>query len=162
MSTILRHATAADIPALMALEQQSPAAGHWSPQQYEKLFEPSHLSPSPKRFALLAENPEPPAITAFLISQQVDEEWELENIVVAEIARRHGLATLLLNELIAHARALNGSAIFLEVRESNLAARALYKKLGFEQQCVRKNYYAHPSEHALTYRFPLQITRISS
>jgi [ribosomal protein S18]-alanine N-acetyltransferase len=140
---------------MMALERQSPAAGHWSRQQYEKLFEPAHLPHAPKHFALVAEAGEPPAAAAFLVSHHIDAEWELENIVVAETARRRGVATLLLSELISYARTHGGSAIFLEVRESNHNARALYKKLGFQEQGLRKNYYALPPEHALIYRFPL-------
>ena len=139
----------------MALEQQSPAAGHWSRQQYEKLFEPENLSQASKHFALIAEDGEPPAVAAFLVSHNLDAEWELENIVVAENARRRGLGTLLLCQLIAHARTRGGSAIFLEVRESNQDARALYKKLGFQEQGLRKNYYSHPLEHAFIYRLLL-------
>lgn len=155
MSTLLRPATAADVPAMMALEQQSPAAGHWSRRQYQTLFDPADLSSGSTHFVLLAEAGNPPAIAAFLVSHHIDAEWELENIVVAESARRRRLATLLLRELIAHAQALGGSSLFLEVRESNLAARALYKKLGFQEQGVRQNYYSHPPEHALIYRFSL-------
>lgn len=155
MSTPLRPATAADIPAMMALEQQSPAAAHWSRRQYETSFDPADLSPAPTHFILVAEAGDPPAITAFLVSHHIDAEWELENIVVTETARRRGVATLLLNELISHARAGDGRAIFLEVRESNLSARALYKKLGFHEQGLRKNYYSQPLENALIYCFPL-------
>jgi [ribosomal protein S18]-alanine N-acetyltransferase len=151
----LRPATAADVPAMMALEQHTPSAGHWSRQQYKKLFESAVPSQTPKRFALVAEDGEPPAIVAFLVSHNIDAEWELENIVVAETARRRGLGTLLLSELIAYARTRGGIAIFLEVRESNHNARSLYKKLGFEEQALRKNYYSHPPEHAFIYRLPL-------
>ncbi len=140
---------------MMALEQQSPAAGHWSRQQYEKLFAPADPSQVPAHFVLLCEAGEPSAVTAFLVSHQVGAEWELENIVVAETARRRGLATLLLNQLISHARTQAGSAIFLEVRPSNHAAIAFYKKHGFREQGLRKNYYSHPAEHALIFRFPL-------
>jgi ribosomal-protein-alanine N-acetyltransferase len=140
---------------MMALEQHSPAAGHWTQQQYKNLFESANPSQPTSRFALVAEDGEPPAIAAFLVSHNIDAEWELENIVVAESARRCGLGTLLLIELIAHARSRAGSAIFLEVRASNQAARAFYKKLGFQEQGLRKNYYAHPPEHALIYRLPL-------
>ena len=55
----------------------------------------------------------------------------------------------LLNELIAHARAKNGSGIFLEVRESNQSARGLYRKMGFEETGRRKGYYANPAEDAI-------------
>ena len=41
---------------------------------------------------------------------------------------------------------------FLEVRESNLAARDLFRKLGFEQVGVRPGYYDHPAEAAIVMR----------
>ncbi len=95
---------------------------------------------------------EPTGVLGFLIAHKIDSEWELENIAVAEKARRHGVATRLLTELVEHARAENGRAIFLEVRESNHLARSLYRKAGFEETGVRKNYYSDPRESAILYR----------
>jgi ribosomal-protein-alanine N-acetyltransferase len=42
--------------------------------------------------------------------------------------------------------------VFLEVRESNSAARTLYEKAGFEATGLRKSYYANPVEDAVLYR----------
>jgi ribosomal-protein-alanine N-acetyltransferase len=53
---------------------------------------------------------------------------------------------------LAQARHAQGEAIFLEVRESNAAARAFYEKLGFEQMGRRKGYYADGLEDAIIYR----------
>jgi ribosomal-protein-alanine acetyltransferase len=100
-------------------------------------------------------SPEAPEIIAFLIAHRIDAEWELENIVVAETARRRGLGTLLLRELITHARTENVSGIFLEVRESNQTARALYRKLGFKEVGLRKGYYANPPNDAILCRLSL-------
>jgi len=58
----------------------------------------------------------------------------------------------LLGEFIAHARAENGSGIFLEVRESNQSAHTLYQRAGFGQTGLRKGYYANPPEDAILYR----------
>ena len=44
--------------------------------------------------------------------------------------------------------------IFLEVRESNTPAIALYESLGFEKIGVRKGYYDKPKEDAVIYRLP--------
>jgi ribosomal-protein-alanine N-acetyltransferase len=156
----LRSAKVEDIPAMMALEQQCPGAAHWSRQQYEKLF-PSENVPQPsKRFAWVAEDGEPPAIVGFLVSHNlvshnIDQEWELENIAVAEPERRRGVGTLLLSQLSAHARNAGGTEIFLEVRESNQNARALYSRLGFQEQGSRKSYYSNPTEEAVLYRVKL-------
>jgi ribosomal-protein-alanine acetyltransferase len=151
----LRSAKAEDIPAMMALEQQCPPAAHWSRQQYEKLFQSENIPQPSKRFAWVAEDGEPPAIIGFLVSHNVDQEWELENIAVAEPARRRGVGKLLLSELSANARTGGGAEIFLEVRESNQNARALYSTLGFQEQGSRKSYYSNPEEDAVLYRLKL-------
>jgi len=158
----VRRANLVDVPAMIQLERESPTAAHWPRQQYEGLFVTSGSQRRSERFAWVGEdesaaqpeNPsrEAPKILAFLIAHRVDAEWELENIVVADVARHRGVGTRLLSEFIAHARAENVSAIFLEVRESNQSARALYRKVGFKEAGLRKGYYADPAEDAMLYR----------
>jgi ribosomal-protein-alanine N-acetyltransferase len=146
------------------LERQSPAAAHWSRQQYEGLFGTTNSQQQSERIAWVVEDecgePEKasskaPEILAFLVAHRTDAEWELENIVVAEATRRRGVGTRLLAELASRARAENGSAIFLEVRKSNQNARALYRKMGFEEAGMRKGYYANPPEDAILCRLSL-------
>jgi [ribosomal protein S18]-alanine N-acetyltransferase len=140
---------------MMALEQQSPAAAHWSRPQYDAMFNASSRQQS-KRLAWIAEDESAtPEVLAFLIAQRVDSEWVLENIVVAAQARRRGVGKLLLGQLIEHARAAQGRRIFLEVRESNLVARALYRNAGFAETSLRKSYYADPPEDAILCRLRL-------
>ena len=67
----------------------------------------------------------------FIAGRAVGEEWEIENIAVAGPARRRGLGTRLLGEFLDLARDRGAEAVFLEVRESNLAARRLYEKWAF-------------------------------
>jgi ribosomal-protein-alanine N-acetyltransferase len=98
---------------------------------------------------------EPGRILAFLVAHGIDQEWELENIVVAEESRRHGMGARLINELIDLARANHGRRMFLEVRESNYVARALYRKMGFAETGSRVDYYSDPSEDAIVYRLSL-------
>ncbi len=148
---------------MIALEHQSPGAAHWSRQQYEALFTSSR-QPT-EHFALIVEHehraqPADAAVAAltilgFLVARKLDAEWELENIVVAESARRRGIGKHLLSELIAYARVERGREIFLEVRKSNQAARALYRDAGFEETGLRKSYYSDPSEDAILYRLSL-------
>lgn len=76
----------------------------------------------------------------------------MENIVVAEECRRQGVASLLLRALAEHVQNLQGDFVFLEVRESNHAARKLYDRFGFEITGRRKNYYSDPAEDAILYR----------
>ena len=144
----------------MALAAQSANAACWSREQYESLFSTSDSQLS-ERLILVVEDaiPQqdtPPAtahrIVAFLVAHRVVAEWELENIVVSQKLQGRGVGTRLLSELIDHARVQHGSGIFLEVRESNLSARALYRKAGFQETGARKGYYRHPPEDAILYR----------
>ena len=50
------------------------------------------------------------------------------------------------------ARARGAKAVFLEVRESNQAARALYEKWAFLESGRRRRYYQEPDEDAILYR----------
>jgi [ribosomal protein S18]-alanine N-acetyltransferase len=154
----IRRANTADVPALMALERQSPAAAHWSRQQYQTLFVKTSSEQQSERIAWIAEDdgPQPehgsretPEILAFLIAHRVNTEWELENIVVAATARRRGIGKRLLAELVEHVRSAQGREILLEVRESNQDARALYSKTGFEETGLRRSYYSNPPEDAI-------------
>lgn len=150
-SSQIRPATQADILSLIALEREVTTAAHWSFAQYKDMFSES----SPQRIALVVEASSIPAthgIHGFLISRSIGAEWEIENIVVASHARRTGLATRLMREFIDHARAANATSILLEVRESNLAARALYEKSGFVENGRRRLYYTSPPEDAVLYR----------
>jgi len=153
----IRRANQADIPAIMELERRSSDAAHWPRDQYAALFVSSSSQQPSQRFAWVAEEEHraPSEIVAFLIAHRIDAEWDLENIVVAEKSRRRGVGTLLLNELIADARAQTGSGIFLEVRESNQAGRGLYRKVGFREVGLRKGYYSKPPEDAILCRLRL-------
>jgi ribosomal-protein-alanine N-acetyltransferase len=145
---MIRPATASDVPRIMTLERASPTAGHWTEQQYQQLF--GSCSDGPPRLVLVAETGG--VVLGFLVAQQVAPEWELENIVVAEGGRRKGLGQQLLDALLSRARETNSDTVFLEVRESNASARALYESAGFEECGRRKSYYGAPQEDAILYR----------
>lgn len=76
-------------------------------------------------------------------------EGEITNVAVKPSARRQGVADRMLEELFAIARAAGTDIFFLEVRESNAAARKLYEKQGFSQIGIRKNFYERPQENAV-------------
>ena len=63
------------------------------------------------------------------------------NIVTRKNYRNKGVGTLLLRELISICKEFKANSIFLEVSEDNEPAIKLYKKLGFENVGIRKNYY---------------------
>jgi ribosomal-protein-alanine acetyltransferase len=157
----IRTATPADIPDMLELERQSATAAHWTEGQYHQVFQSPESGPS-QRLALVIDQdhdarPEPRStmestLIAFLVANHLGSEWELENIVVESTFRRKGVGTRLLNELFTRARGTHSADVFLEVRESNQAARALYAKWGFEQDGCRRGYYTNPPEDAILYR----------
>lgn len=164
----IRHATAEDILAIMALERACATAAHWSEAQYRQAFEAS--DPGRIVFVAVSEGAGTPAdagaspdaaFAAFLAARSVAPDWELENIVVAPEARRKGLGKRLLEALMVYARETNSESLFLEVRESNAAARALYEKAGFRQVGSRKSYYINPLEAAILYRRDLEVKPFS-
>jgi len=142
----IRAGTITDLPAMMALEKHVATAAHWSAEQYEALFR----APDPGRAALVMQ--EESSLQGFVIARVVGEEWEIENVAIAGPARRRGLGTRLLGELLDLARAQDAAAVFLEVRESNQAARALYEKWAFLESGRRRGYYKDPEEDAILYR----------
>jgi ribosomal-protein-alanine N-acetyltransferase len=152
--SLVRPATLADLAAMLELERQSPTAAHWTERQYHEALE--FAAVGSRRLVLVAESESGTAITAFLVAQHIPPEWELENVVVAPLSRRQGMATRLIHALLKQARETDSESIFLEVRESNLAARNFYGKLGFEVAGRRKAYYAAPEEDAILYRLHLK------
>lgn len=75
---------------------------------------------------------------------------DIEDVLVDLNYRRKGFAEKLIDHAIDYAKSKNKEKVFLEVRESNLSARALYEKKGFNKISVRKNYYSD-GENAVVY-----------
>jgi ribosomal-protein-alanine N-acetyltransferase len=134
---------------MMTLEQNAATAAHWPKGQYEAAFSRD----VPSRVVLVLE--EEAAVLGFVAGRVVGEEWEIENIAVAEHARRRGLGTRLLGEFLDLARGCGAEAVFLEVRESNFAACRLYEKWVFVETGRREDYYREPAEDAIVYRLGL-------
>jgi ribosomal-protein-alanine N-acetyltransferase len=128
---------------ILAIEQQSPKAAHWTSGQYQNLLDSGVV--------LVAE--QAGKYCAFICAKRVVGEWEIENVVVSLENLRSGIATGLLNELIRRAKRESASAILLEVRESNEPARRLYEKNKFREVGRRRAYYCDPQEDAILYAF---------
>lgn len=77
----------------------------------------------------------------------VSGEGQITNIAVHPDMRKKGIASEILKELIK--AAVLCEKIFLEVRESNVAAICLYEKHGFEKCGIRKNFYHSPQENGI-------------
>jgi ribosomal-protein-alanine N-acetyltransferase len=134
---MLRPAKRSDLPNLMEIERASFGHEHWHPESF--------LSYQ----CLVAEVER--AVAGFLVSRQtfagtggMPAEREILNLAVAPAYRRMGIATALLKYELAR-----GGVHFLEVRESNRAALALYGKIGFVPAGRRAEYYQSPIEGAI-------------
>jgi ribosomal-protein-alanine N-acetyltransferase len=130
----LLAATSDDCAALSGLARLAHSAhgSAWNEQQFRDSLREGHQ-------CWLLRSAEGEIIASCVISQVFDEA-EILDIAVAPQWRRQGLAEALLDQVIAQLPA-EIARVLLEVRVSNHPARALYKKLGFEADGSRKNYY---------------------
>ncbi|MFZ0706141.1 MAG: ribosomal protein S18-alanine N-acetyltransferase [Candidatus Korobacteraceae bacterium] len=145
---LIRSAVPEDIPQMMVLAGESESAAHWSAREYDALF----AAEAPKRVALVAWEG---SIAGFVIVRCGSEEWEIENVVVDPKLRRKGIGQGLIQEVMRQAGERGVADVFLEVRESNVAARALYAKWGFKAEGRRPKYYRDPQEDAVVMRMRL-------
>lgn len=76
-------------------------------------------------------------------------EGQITHVGVREKFRGRGIGTLLVMELLKQGEEKGLTEFILEVRESNLIARRLYKKAGFIELGIRKNFYQRPIESAV-------------
>ena len=91
-------------------------------------------------------------IQGYIGSQSVPPDCDILNLAVAPDARRQGLGRQLLQALLDALHRHGIERVFLEVRPTNVPARALYAALGFEEIGRRKEYYVNPVEDALILR----------
>lgn len=88
------------------------------------------------------------SLVGYIGMKAVLDEADITNVAVDPDRRRQGIGKMLLRGLLAKAGDMGIRRIFLEVRVSNTAARALYEQAGFRTVDVRKNYYEKPKEDA--------------
>jgi ribosomal-protein-alanine N-acetyltransferase len=134
--SLIRPGAASDLADVAAIQAASPEAARWLPEDYLGFD---------FRVCILDDR-----IAGFAVSRITGpDERELLNLAVAPEFRRRGVGAGLVRSLIT------GPAIsvFLEVRESNHAARVFYKTLGFQEVGLRPEYYASPPESAIVMKF---------
>jgi ribosomal-protein-alanine acetyltransferase len=129
---IIRAATEQDLPAISEIQESAPQASQWDPRDYLahecRVAEQDHL------------------VLGFLVIRTVAErEWEILNLAVAPSVRRQGIGRQLLSDVLER----HAGEFFLEVRESNEAARRFYALLGFKMIAKRLQYYTNPPDSAI-------------
>lgn len=99
-------------------------------------------------YPLVAVSPEKKVI-GYVMFWLIDGEAQINNIAVHPGFRGRGVGEGLMRFALDKIRALGGSFVTLEVRQSNASARRLYEKLGFVVIGLRKGYYQNPPEDAV-------------
>ena len=134
--TGIRRGEPCDLDEVAAIQAASPEAARWNVSEYPQYD---------FRVAVRGQR-----IAGFLVSRPVaDDQRELLNLAVAPEFRRRGVGRDLLAGLLGE----SPGAIFLEVRESNHAARNIYKSMGFQEVGNRPGYYENPLEAAIVMKF---------
>ncbi len=80
-------------------------------------------------------------VIGYAVLMIVLDEAQLLNLSIAASFQKQGLGRALLNHVMTQAVSLEADYMFLEVRASNVAAIALYQRVGFKQVSVRRGYY---------------------
>jgi ribosomal-protein-alanine N-acetyltransferase len=142
---ILRPALVDDVAEVAAMERRC-YADPWPAAAFTSLPE------NPSVFFAVARSGVDGQLSGYVVAWHVMDEAELANLAVEPAARRRGVGSLLLDHMIDDAAGRGAARLFLEVRESNDAARRLYASRGFEEVGRRTKYYRSPDEDALILR----------
>ena len=132
---------------IMEIEQES-FLSPWNEESYREML-------NDERYTFFFENIDG-EIAAFAVSLDMYDIDEIIKIAVDKKYRRRGLASLLMDKIIENARQRKKSAVWLEVRKSNIEAISLYNKKKFEIVSIRKKYYQDSGENALVMRLNLE------
>ena len=137
----------ADAAAVTEILKGSPEASQWTEWGFRELLGWRGV------LALVSEGDR--KVIGFIIGRQVGGEAEILNAAVIVARRRRGEGGALLKAVMDEFRARRVSRVFLEVRESNEAGIAFYRKHGFSKTGRRAGYYRDPDEAAIVMEMKL-------
>lgn len=139
----VRPAQPNDLDAVVAIEQEA-FSDAWSRRSFAELVGRPEV-----RFSVVLREHE---VVGYAVAFVAADEAELMNLAIATGARGLGIGSRLLFSVLGEARDAGADWIWLEVRGSNAAARALYDRSGFTEVGIRKHYYDQPVEDAIVMR----------
>jgi len=142
---VLRTPSAEDLNAVASIEEAS-FADPWSAREFASVLTVGHS------IFLVAESESSHEIVGYVVAIAVLDEGEILNVAVTPERRGSGMGGVLLDAALREVEKRGALSVFLEVRVSNPAARALYASRGFVEISTRKNYYRSPLEDALVMR----------
>jgi [ribosomal protein S18]-alanine N-acetyltransferase len=143
----IRPAALADAAGLAAIERRC-FSDPWSEVAFQEALS------SEWTFTLVADSGRGSA--GYLIGREAAGSGEILNLAVAPEFRRRGIGGALLEEGLVAFHRRGAREVFLEVRESNHSAQALYLARGFRPVGQRAAYYRNPREDALVLRLGLR------
>ncbi|HVB82824.1 MAG TPA: ribosomal protein S18-alanine N-acetyltransferase [Candidatus Binataceae bacterium] len=153
MTTNVREASIRDLPRILEIERLA-FAQPWSLDSFKREL----MLPFSRITVAVQADPVHPEIhgqpKGFLCRWLVADECHILNVAVHPELRRGGIAMTLMTEAINEAKTKTIRLVTLEVRRSNVAARSLYRKLNFEEQRLRTNYYG-PGQDAIVMELDL-------
>ncbi len=154
----IRRALASDLADIVAIEQEC-FSDPWTSRSLAQLLtrDEALFNVAVRRTVTAAhgEASDAESVVGFSIAHVVADEAELANVAVRKSAQREGIGRRLLDHVAEEARKRGAVELFLEVRESNVAARAMYQRAGFFEIGRRIRYYDRPVEDALVLRLQL-------
>ncbi|MBX3011919.1 MAG: ribosomal protein S18-alanine N-acetyltransferase [Caldilineaceae bacterium] len=158
--------TVADLPQVDAIERQAFPAPR-SASFYQQEVTQNRYAHYLVLHALAQATPSVSQVVAYGGYWLLGEDAHIVAIAVDPRWRRQGLAEWVMLELIAQAWQQEAYSVTLEMRVSNIAAQALYTKLGFLEVGRRKRYYRDNDEDAILFSLaglqePLQQQRLSA
>ena len=92
------------------------------------------------------------SVSGYAAAWTVIDQSELGNVAVSASARGGGVGGALVDAVVERIKDRGATECYLEVRESNEAAKILYRQRGFVQVGRRPRYYSLPTEDALVMR----------
>jgi len=142
--------TAADVARVLEIAASLQEPPHWPESAYLDALSPES---TPRRIALVAAGLG--EVEGFTVASLLPPQAELESIAVAAGSQRRGFGRMLFDALLSELRKGGVLEITLEVRASNHAALAFYRRAGFSKKGLRRAYYADPVEDAVLMRLGL-------
>jgi [ribosomal protein S18]-alanine N-acetyltransferase len=150
-----RYMVAADVARVLEIAASLPESPNWPESAHLRALNPES---TPHRIALVVAGSDAAGsdeVEGFTVASVLPPQAELESIAVAVGSQRRGLGRMLLDALLSELRTAGVLEITLEVRASNNAALAFYRRAGFVQTGARRAYYADPVEDAVLMRLDL-------
>ncbi|MED4228197.1 ribosomal protein S18-alanine N-acetyltransferase [Neobacillus cucumis] len=140
-SFVFRYMREEDIDQVLEVEH----ASFTTPWSREAFYNEIHNN----KFAVYIVLEEDNKIIGYCGTWIVIDEAHVTNIAILPEYRGKRLGDALLNKLISVAREMGARSMTLEVRVTNHVAQSLYRKFGFKNGGIRKNYYSDNQEDAL-------------